>query len=145
MTVAPPYQGDIRKVFLEDESGILIKDGSANRDAGIENAIMYSLFVTDWFANVFATEPTQELRGKFLTETSKTITANQLLNIEDAAKSDLAWMISEGMAKQIDVETVVEESGRVVTTIEIYPPEGAASSSFEVSQYANNWRIQALQ
>lgn len=139
-----PYQGDIKKVLLGDESGFTMSDGSATRDEGIENAIMYSLFITNWFANQYATNSTQELRGRFLIESSKTITSVQLLNIEDAAKKDLAWMVSAGIAKSVTAVTTVEASGRVTTIIEVFPPDGAASSSFSVSEYANSWQLQVI-
>jgi len=137
------YQGDIKKTIFNGASSITLVDGTANRDVGIANAVLYSLFVTNWFANAFANAPSQELTAQFEIESNKTVTATQLLNIEDAAKSDLAWLVENNIASDVEVNTGIEAGGRVVTKIVINSPNLDNPVTVSLSKYLGNWEVRS--
>jgi len=139
----PRFQGDINKHISDGASTIQIRDGITVRDMGIENAVKYSLFVTDWFANHFAVDSEQVLKSRFETECSKSLTLHQLLNIESAASEALKWMVDNGSVSKIEVKASITGTNTLYVIINIYPPEGDLLS-YGVSRNAGNWIMQVL-
>lgn len=139
-TFSRPYQGDLLKVLTPDGSSVLFTGGDPERDvSNIQNAILYSLFVSDWFANVFATSTDQVLTGRFLEETNKTLTKVQILNIQDAAEKDLAWLVSNGTLSAIEV-TVNIVNNNLQVIIKAASP-GEDISDISLVRTAAGWSI----
>lgn len=135
------YQGDIKKIIYPDGSTIQFRDGDALRDQGIENAVMYSLFVKRWALNVFANRPDQKLESNFESLHDKSITVDNILDIEDSAKKSLQWLVTRGIASSIEATTEVDSNAIRRTTIVVYPPTGS-TQTFLLSKYATNWEMQ---
>jgi phage gp46-like protein len=137
-----PYQGDPKKILTSKGATLQFKDGQPLMDAGIENAIMYSLFTKTWAANIFFRDPAQRFNSKFETEAAKPITVDQLLNIEDAARDALKWMIDKNIVSQFDITTAVPRFNYVQTKIIVHPP-GADAFELLLTKHAQNWIAQA--
>jgi phage gp46-like protein len=137
-----PYQGDPKKILTAHGATLQFKDGQPLMDAGIENAIMYSLFTKHWFANVFFRDPAQRFDSKFEIEAAKPITVDQLLNIEDAAKDALKWMIDKNILSRVEAEASVPEFNRLEVRIRVYPP-GSDGAELLLTKNAQNWIAQA--
>jgi phage gp46-like protein len=135
------YQGDPKKIIYSDGSTLQFRDGDYLRDRGIENAVMYSLFVKRWFANVFANRPNQRLESNFEELHDKSITVDNILDIEDSAKKSLQWLIDSGVASAVEATTTVDANSVRHTNIVVYPPTGSAQT-FLLSKYATNWEMQ---
>jgi len=140
----PTFQGDIDKQITGGSSSIRVREGSATRDMGIENAIKYSLFVRDWFANAFIVHGDQTLKSRFEEECSKSLTLAQLLNVESAATESLKWMVSNGSVSKIEVDASITDNSALYVVIQVFPPGGGNKQDFSVSRYAGNWKMQAL-
>jgi phage gp46-like protein len=137
------YQGDIKKYITASGSSIQVKDGEALRDRGVENAIMYSLFVRKWALNVFAQNPEQVLESRFEELHEESITVDNLLDIEDEAKRNLKWLVGKGIADKVEASTSVDANGIRHTVIDVHQPGGTVES-LRLSKYASNWEAQVL-
>lgn len=104
-----------------------INNGDINLDAGvvemspgIETAAYLSMFGgSEWWGNVEETQPERQYtaRTQALIESLPPSSRN-LLRIEEAAKADLAWFISDGVASSVDAVAsmpVVSQLRLVVT------------------------------
>jgi len=141
-------QGDILITQITDGGNINIADGLVEMSPGLETAAYLSLFGGNedddgrkgspltWWGNL--DEPDADRR--YVSETqnllqSVPLTSSNLRRIEEAAKRDLAWFVSAGVASKVAVVATAPGLNRVdlSVTIEAFGEE----SRFEFSE---NWK-----
>jgi phage gp46-like protein len=103
--------------------------GGNIQDDGLENS------EREWWGNVLDADPAKKIRS--LTQhliNNLDQSRNSLLRIQDAVKSDLAWMIEQGLITSLNVDLAVESSSKLNITIQ------ATANSQEIEQrYVINW------
>lgn len=132
------YTGDVKLIPTEDGGDILFVDGQPVMDQGLETATYISLFTArGWWGN--AVVDADEQIGANLEELFKnTITNKTRQDSEQAVRDALQWMIDQGVAKSIEVESRIPSVGRLELSITITEP-GKDSLS---SRYMLNWNGQ---
>jgi phage gp46-like protein len=138
-----PYQGDPKKIMTARGATLQFKGGQPLMDAGIENAILMSLFTKTWFANVFFSDPAKHFKSRFEEEAAKPITIDQLLNIEDAAQECLKWMVDKGIVSKFEVTATVPKFNRLEVKIKVFRP-GGEEFDLHLTKHGQNWISQAL-
>ena len=115
-----------------NDGDICLEDGVVVLDGGLETSAYLSLFggndeEVPWWGNVLETDPVRQLtsRTQRLLAGLSTVPPH-LLRLRDAAVSDLAWMLTAGVASSVEVDVALPTLRRVQFTIEINaegPPE----------------------
>ena len=142
MTVTPlsRYQGDCAVKMTANGSTVVYKSGDPVRDGGFENPILFSLFSDDWFANVFLVGD-QKLKSRFEKAHDNPINRTTLLDIQNAGKADLNWMLQRGYFSKIEVETTAERSNTVSSFFKLYLFD-ETFIKLEVTKNGQNWQFQ---
>lgn len=151
------YTGDIR-LSLEDGAGILeIKQNDLERDAGLETALLVSLFTdrratleqvraagmdeTDlrgWWGDEGAEEPIGSL--VWLLGRAK-ITPETLTLFRDYALQAWQWLIQDGAAESITVEAERSDVETILLQVVVKRPQSAESVNF---RWYYNWEAQQV-
>jgi phage gp46-like protein len=65
------------------------------------------------------------------------------LEIEEAVRDCLAWMVSEGVAKSVDAEATIPEPDQLTLTVTIEQPEGTTTLKYNLNWSAMRGRVGA--
>lgn len=152
------YEGDIRLILDEGEGKLNIKQNDLERDAGLETAVLISLFTDQratqddldkdglndlrgWWGDQFAeTEGDQTGSFLWLLERAK-IDQTALSRAQDYAKKALMWTIDDGVVKDISVTVTRHALEGILIQTEATRPKGDAKVTFK---YFYNWKAQEL-
>lgn len=125
-------QGDVYLFQTDDDGEINVSDGLVEMRGGLETAAYISLFggneeddgrrdnaLTYW-GNLDENEPEKKYisRTGYLLQSIPAIPAN-LLRIEDAARADLDWFVTAGVASSVEVSATMPGLNRVKITVNI--------------------------
>lgn len=141
-------QGDVLLCQTNDDGEIEVVDGLVTMTGTFTTAAYLALFGGNeddngqqgnsmtWWGNLSENEPSR----KYVSETQNLLqsippTSNNLLRIEDAAKRDLNFFITENIASSVEVSASLSGVNQVKIIIDI-SAEGE-ESSFE---FTENWR-----
>ena len=141
-------QGDVLLFQTPDDGDILVEGGIVAMSSGLETAAYVSLFGGNedddgrpdnratWWGNLGETDPARQYRS----ETQNLLqaipaTSGNLRRVEDAARRDLNWMITEGAASSIAVVASIPALNRVRFDILIAAEGEEASFAF-----IENWK-----
>jgi phage gp46-like protein len=138
---------DLQLVLDGDGGDLVFADNDLAMASGIVESFTVSLFggniqddglensEREWWGNVLDADPAKKIRS--LTQhliNNLDQSRNSLLRIQDAVKSDLAWMIEQGLITSLNVDLAVESSSKLNITIQ------ATANSQEIEQrYVINW------
>lgn len=125
-------QGDVRLYQTPDDGDIDAVNGLIVMNGGLETSAYLSLFggnVQDdgsqdnphnWWGNLDETDPALQYRSRTqnLTESLPAVPSN-LRRIEEAVKQDLDWMLTSGVASEINVAASMPGLNRVQIDINI--------------------------
>jgi len=117
-------QGDPKLFIDSDGVDIELVDGWPVMETGIENMAVISLFSDGPFAfNAVANGAIESAGSRFLAESRKSITVNQIKIIEDAAEKAFSPLIAEGIVKTVTASMEIL-NGIYALTILVSPPVG---------------------
>lgn len=139
-------QGDVLLFQGNDNGDIIVEDGLVRMSGGLETAVYLSLFggqeqddgresnPLNWWGNL-GEVPERQYRSEtqYLLRSLVAIPAN-LRRLEDAARRDLAWMLSTGAALEIVIGASMPELNRVRLTINI--------NGDITLEFVENWRAE---
>lgn len=136
------YDGDLKLFNRLTHSDIVVEDGQAAMDPGLENSIYISLFSGDdnlyWFNQFYVNEPDNKIGGSFETLAQGVpLTMSNVLRLEKAILKDLQWMINLNIAKSVNVSSEIQ-GNTYIFTITVTKPD----KSVEQFQFSNNWDYQ---
>jgi len=149
MTIGPyttGQQGDVRMFQTPDDVDIHVTGGIVEMTGGFETAVYLSLFggnVRDdgsqdnphgYWANLMDTDPTEKQvsRTQNLLQGLAAV-SNNLRRVENAAKLDLAWMVTVGAANTVDVAVTMVAPKRIEITVDIVADAEKISLTFLVN------------
>ena len=131
---------DVRLYQTTDDGEIDVEDGSPVLDDGLATAVYLSMFGgRDWWGN--ASEQLPERRYNCETEElleGLPATSGNLNRLVEAAKRDLAWLVSAGVATAVNVLVTIPALNRVRIAVGI---TGEETREFV---FVENWKA-ALQ
>lgn len=125
-------QGDVLLFQTNDDGEIIVENGLVQMASGLDTAAYLSLFggneedtgtVNDantWWCNRIEDDEVKKYRA--LTQhilRSLPATSANLIKLENAAKKDLKWMLTEGVANEIIVSARIPNINRVQVLINI--------------------------
>lgn len=134
------FDGDVKLVMSIDGGLITVSAGQPEMDGGLQTAVNISLF-TDigWWGNsIIGTG--NEVGSTFADALRKPLTNQSRLEIIEAAKDALSWLLSTGIAETIDISASIPSVGRLDMGIRIQQPEKAP----ELFRYNVNWANQKI-
>ncbi len=125
-------QGDVLLRQTQNDGDISVENGLVAMSGGLETTVYLSLFggnedddgsedsPANWWGNLDETQPEREYHS----ETQNLLqaipaTAANLRRIEDAARRDLAWMVTIGAATETTVVATIPALNRVRLTIDV--------------------------
>lgn len=129
-------------IYLQSSNGIadmVIINGLPQLTDGLDNAVYLSLFMLDYWGNSISEED-----EKYNTEIPKIMAEQNLTNqtrldIIEAGKKSLAWMVEKGIASNIDVVAEIPSIGRLNLAVTI--KELGQDVNFA---YGLNWDAQEI-
>ena len=125
------FDGDPLIVDSGDGGDLLIQGGQPQMSSGIENAVYLSLMVdANWWGNDVDPATPGATGSKFflpLIGRAK-LTPSLLVDAEKAADADLAWMVSDGVAKDVAVSCSMLDVGKMGVQIDVTEPDGAVTA-----------------
>jgi len=141
-------QGDVILFQTDDGGDILIENGIIFMSGGLETSAYLSMFggnedddgradnSANWWGNIDETETARQYRS----ETQNLLqglpaTTGNLRRIEDAAKRDLAWMLTEGVASEVFVLATMPGINEILITVIIL-----AHGEESEFKFAQNWK-----
>ena len=132
---------DVLLFQTTDDGEIIVENGTVKLSAGLETSAYLSLFGGDedggnWWGNIDELDPANQYHSKTQT-LLQSIPAipNNLLRIEDAAKSDLKWFIDKKVASSIEVSASIPALNKIKLVIKI--TANGKESTFE---FTENWK-----
>jgi len=134
-------QGDAKIYLLPSGHEIIYTSGQPEMDSGLANSIIIYLFTEKgWALNNILPED-QQIGSGFLEACRQPITIDQIREIEIEAEAALAPVDNLGYGKIVDLSVRMKTGHQIYLTFSIDPP-GGDRASFELSGYAENWRLQ---
>ena len=130
-------------VYLKPEAtaDMVIINGLPQLTDGLDNAVYLSLFMVDWWGNDIS-DDNQKYGSEIRRITAEQTLTNQTrLDIIEAAKNALAWLVETGVASNVDARAEIPEIGRLYLAVEITEPEHDDPSIFA---YSLNWDSQEI-
>lgn len=137
------YEGDPCLYIDEHGSYLKIDQGQPVMDAGIENAVLISLLTrTGWCGNIFFKDP-KKIGSRFLQVADKPITRQSSLDLEDAARKALDWLIDTGTAREVEVRILNTSTSRELVIL-IHPPSASWNKQkmIRLINSGINWQYQ---
>lgn len=133
------FDGD-PAIFLTPNGGnIEYVGGQPRMDAGgMENAVTISFFTSlGWPGNALdANRPEKQIGSDFENDVNVgAITLQKLLDIEQSGKDALKWMLTIGLADEIEVNATAPNVDRIDINVLITKPDGTTFST----KYELNW------
>jgi phage gp46-like protein len=119
---------------------INLEDGVVELSPGLETAAYLSMFGgADWWGNIDEDVPARryDARTQALLETLNPSSRN-LLRIEEAAKADLAWFISEKVASSVEAVASIPALNKLNLLVTIRAEGQEAEFT-----YVENWKASA--
>ena len=141
---------DLRTVFISLDSGadLALADFALDTDDGLETAVILSLF-TDaragdddtlptgqtnrrgWWGDAYPPEAGDRIGSRlWLLRASKQL-QESLTAAKEYAEEALAWLVTDGAARSVEVETFIARSEVMGMIVRISRPEGDVSIRFE--------------
>jgi phage gp46-like protein len=121
------FDGDPLIYDSGDGGDLLIVGGQPMMSSGLENAVYLSLLVdANWWGNDVDPATPGATGSKFflpLIGRAK-LTPSLLIDAEKAADADLAWMVSDGVAKSVDVDCTMVDVGLMGVVVTVTEPDG---------------------
>ena len=144
-------QGDVSLFQTNDDGEIEVVNGVVTMSGGLETAAYLSLFGGNedddgrkdnpktWWGNLLEINPTKKYvsETQHLLQSIPAVSAN-LRKIEDAAKKDLNWFLTNNIASSVTVLASIPDVNRITLTVNI-DAEGE-ESEFE---FTENWKAGA--
>lgn len=141
-------QGDVLLYQTNDDGEINVDNGIVEMSGGLQTTAYLSLFGGNendstsaddpltWWGNLSENEISNQYRSEtqFLLQSIPATPAN-LRRIEDAAKRDLAWMITDKVASEVTAAASIPALNRIKLSVTIEAV--GEESTFE---YVENWR-----
>ncbi len=129
-------------IYLEptaDGGEITVTAGKPEMTGGLDNAVYFSLFTAPWWGNAISTQAERYTSTIPEVMTRGALTNQTRLDVIEAARNSLAWMIDEGIAERIEIKAEIPKTGTLYLAVRIYEPE--ATEDFA---YALNWESQEV-
>ncbi len=136
------YSGDPRIIVGPNGATIKFIGGQPVMDGGFENAILISLFSDEWFANIFLPVESR-LKSRFEKAHEVPITKTSLVDISNAGKKDLEWMLNDGIFSRIDVVTTNPYGNTWKTVFDLWLFDDTFIR-IETTKNGQNWLYQML-
>ncbi len=141
-------QGDVLLFQTIDDGDMLVENGIAQMSGGLETTVYLSMFggneddpgqsdtTETWWGNLDEIDPARQYRSATQNLLQALpATARNLRRVEDAAESDLAWMVTEGAASAVKTEATIPALNRVQIDVNI-----VAIGGEETFTYIENWK-----
>jgi len=134
------FDGDVRLSLSADGGIIKLRGGQPEMDDGLETAVNISLFSEpDYWGNALSSSD-EEIGSTLLSIFRSTLTNQARIDIIEATRTALAWMVSSGIATSIEPTATIPSMGRLDLYIVIRQPEKAPATF----RYTVNWKNQEI-
>jgi len=138
------FGGEPRVFITENGATIVLIGGQPIMDAGLENAVLISLFTKPkWYGNTFFPNSNQKIGSEYENVSNQSITIANLNDRRQTAENALSWMTKTNLASQIVVDVTNSTSFKVDTNILIKPPSRELQELI-LTKNGNNWIFQTL-
>ncbi len=141
------YQGDVNLLQTLENGDICVENGIIEMSGGLTTAVYLSIFggnvqddgrddnALQWWGNFLDTDVECNYRSEtqYLLRSIPATPAN-LSRIEDAVNRDLAWMITTGAARSVDVSATMPGINEIKVKIRI--------DGDQTLEYVENWRVE---
>ena len=136
-------EGNVRLYHTADGGEVDVIDQQIVLNGGLETSAYLSLFGgeedgSDWWAN----QTIESDSDRMISRTQALLrglpaTSSNLRRLHDAAISDLAWMMKDGIASKVEVSVRIPAYARVEFTIDI-----SAEGEESTFKFTENWKAQ---
>lgn len=144
-------QGDVLLEQTVDDGEIAVVNGVVTMSGGLETAAYLSLFggnedddgrrgnPATWWGNLLEIDPSKKYvsETQHLLQSIPSVSAN-LRRIEDAARNDLSWLLSGGIASSVDILASVPGLNKVALLVTI-----SAQGEESEFNFTENWKAGA--
>ncbi len=125
----------------KDGGNLIIENGKPQMISGLENAVYLSLFTAPWWGNAVSEQSEKYISSIPEIMNAGILTLQVKLDVIEAVKNALAWMIDDGIADRIEVRAEIPQAGTLYLAVTIYEPESADGVDY---RYALNWAAQEV-
>lgn len=134
------FDGDVRLALSQDGGIIKIRGGQPEMDEGLETAVNLSLFSDgDWWGSSLGTAD-EAIGSGFLAALRAPLSNQARLDVIEAARTALAWLVSSGIAASVEISATIPAVGRLDLSILIRQPSKAPATF----RYTVNWQSQRI-
>ncbi len=134
------FDGDVQLKWTDDGGDITYSSGQPIMDGGLTTSVIISLFtLPDWWGNEIGDDD-EVIGSDLLSALDKTLTIAVMQDAEEAARLALAWMVTQGVAESVKVESAIPRADFLALKITIQEPgaDNPVSQKFTI-----NWTNQS--
>ena len=143
----------------ESNLDIALFAGDLVPDESLRTALLVSLFSDrevpglfggerrGWWGDALANADGDRIGSRLWTLRREKLTANTAQRVKEAVQECMAWLVDDGIARQVQVTTEIQKPDRLATRIELFRTNGQRelvrfavpwSASFAASQFEQN-------
>lgn len=131
--------GDVLKTLGVNGSSIVLSGGFVKTTVERTNAVLYSLFASDWVGNLFV-DGDAVLESSFQELHNRTATIDSLLDIADSAVDSLNWLVRQGYIREVAAATRIIDGGIFITELS-FTELDETTTEMEVWKYPHYWEV----
>jgi phage gp46-like protein len=137
------FEGDPQIILTEEGADLDFRGGQPIMDKGLENAVLLSLYTSEGWPGGKLDPKDERYISKFNETSKEPLTVESLTRRSNSAREALAWMIRNGVASDISVNTSNPTGQQKSTKIMITSP-GKTAEMLLVTSNGANWIAQKL-
>lgn len=121
--------GDVKITPTDDGGALVFVAGQPEMDAGLGTAVYLSLYTSrGWWADPDLGSDLESLEARPLTNQTR-------LDVIEAARLALVWLVDEGIASAVDVSAEIIAPSVLALIVRVTEPTGTATAF----RYRINW------
>ena len=134
------FDGDVQLKWTDDGGDITYSSGQPIMDGGLTTSVIISLFTLPGFWGNEIAPDDEEIGSTLLEALDKTLTIAVMQDTEEQARRALAWMVTQGVAESVKVESAIPRADFLALKITIQEPgaDNPVSQRFTI-----NWTNQS--
>ncbi len=137
------FSGDPRIFINDNGASLTFKGGQPVLDAGLENAVIISLFTKPgYWGNLLRDNDTEQIGSDFEETAALPVSVSNMRKLQRVTEKALEWLKSARVASDVEV-TISNPSQSYINVAVLVTPYGSTPTEILLAKSGKNWIFQA--